>query len=131
MASEPASLEGYLKNLIDLKNADDEVAKRNKDVKDRLKSIKNEIKTHMEQKQLKYIPVGDSYLVLKRSAIKPTINDEFIVAVAKKYMDSANLTFQDQDAINFLHTLNQCREALTTYKTDVSLTTSKPLESLY
>jgi len=130
-STSPSDFSSYLKNLLDLKNVDDAASKQNKDIKDKIKSIKSQLQVHMESNNLKFIPVQDQYLVLKRTPSKPTISDEFIVAVVKKYMDASNLPFEDTHAINFLQVLNRCRDDLTTYQNVVVMTANKPVESLY
>ena len=125
------SMESYLQNLAQLKNADEEAAKNNRTIKEQLKSIKNELKTEMESKNIKFIPFGDIFIVLKKNPVKPTINDEFTIAVVKKYLASKNVDFSDQDAVNFLQVYNHCKDALTSFKTDIIFTPNKPIESLY
>ena len=126
-----SELVGYLRSLVDLKNVDDATSKQNKDIKEKIKSLKSQLQTHMENSNLKFIPFQDQYLVLKRTPSKPTMSDEFIVAVVKKYMDAANMPFEDTHAINFLQVLNRCRDDLTTYQNVVVMTANKPVESLY
>lgn len=121
----------YLKNLLNLKSVDEEATKQSRSLKDQIKAIKEQLKRHMEQQDIKFLPFDSQYLVLKRSPVKPTQSDEFIVAVVKKYMDASNLPFQDTDAVNFLQVLSRCRDELTTYKTELVLTNTKPIESLY
>ena len=118
--------------LVNALNTSASLAEKTKETRAAIGQAKDVLKSFMVQKKLNYIQLGEScYIVLEKKASKPSLNDQLLGVVYRRFCASTLKRQATDDEVNaFVATANLCRDRLSETKLDARVSKTKPVEAL-
>lgn len=117
--------------LVQLQAVTEDNAKKNKELRLRVDNAKGILKKHMESMQLRTIPIGRRYAVLKDKVTLHPVNDEFLRCVIRTFFRTVkSMELTEADVDSFMLYIRDSRQKLSTKTTTLVITSSQPLESI-
>ena len=125
-------MENTLQTLLQLQQVNSQNTAKSKALKNELDAAKETIRQHMVDQKISFIPIGgNSFVVLKKKISQPSLNDELLSAIFTNYfLTQKQQQISEEETSNFIAFVSAVREKLSSTKTELEITNSRPLASL-
>jgi len=125
-------MENTLQTLLQLQQVNSQNTAKSKALKNELDAAKETIRQHMVDQKISFIPIGgNSFVVLKKKISQPSLNDELLSAIFTNYfLTQKQQQISEEETSNFIAFVSAVRAKLSSTKTELEITNSRPLASL-
>lgn len=125
-------MENTLQTLLQLQQVNSQNTAKSKALKNELDAAKETIRQHMIDQKISFIPIGNnSFVVLKKKISQPSLNDELLSAIFTNYfLTQKQQQITEEETSNFISFVAAVRAKLSSTKTELEITNSRPLASL-
>ena len=125
-------MEKTLQTLLQLQQVNSQNTAKSKALKNELDAAKETIRQHMVDQKISFIPIGgNSFVVLKKKISQPSLNDELLSAIFTNYfLTQKQQQISEEETSNFIAFVSAVRAKLSSTKTELEITNSRPLASL-